>query len=337
MKHLKIWVSVLLLLCLTLVSCTGENGGGDGTSGAPTETPTEAITDPPAPRTKLKVMSFNLYGTDKKDDRTVNESPKSVDGRISIRSEKLRQLLIGENIDIAGLQEVTSTWLNYLRGDEMKDLYSVVGYRTKESDQGGYIIYRKDRFKVADKGVFWLVEGAPTKTDKHPDSNFDRMCTWVVFQVIETGEYFLFLDTHLDTVSDEVRTSQADVIVSQVSVLRKKVESDFGYKNCALVLVGDMNAEPQEGAYGVLTSNLRDSNMISKGTTVSQEYSTSPGYWYCKDETAVKKDGHFIDYIFVNSGVRVENFYMIQAATNLCQYGGYISDHNAVIAEIVLP
>ena len=101
MKHIKIWVSVLLLLCLMMVSCTGKNGSGDGTSGVPTETPTEAPTEAPAPRTNLKVMSFNLYGTDKKDDKTVNENPKSVDGRISTRSEKLKQLLMGEKIDIS--------------------------------------------------------------------------------------------------------------------------------------------------------------------------------------------------------------------------------------------
>ena len=335
MKHLKKITVLLLLLSLFLVSCQGNKPEDTDTTVTDVTSETEAVTEaPPAPKTTMKVMSLNVWGGDSST-TTVDGSNKTVDGTIETRSEKLNALLNGENIDIAGLQEMRLDWKTWMR-KSMDEKYAFVGKSTRETGEGGYVIYLKDKYTVKDSGVFWLVEGAPTSSAKDPNSNFDRMCTWVIFQVIETGEYFLFMDTHLDTV-DSVRAGQATVLVGQIPVLQQTVKENYGVDNCPVILVGDMNSEIDTEPYNIMSKALCDSRVYSKGATIARDYSTSPGFWYCETESDVKRNGHYIDYIFVSKSITVKNHKMIHTATNLCLYGEYISDHNAMIAEIQLP
>lgn len=333
MKHLKLILSALLLLTLLLSACTPEGNVTPET--VVTDPATEAPSEAPVPKTVMKVMSFNVWGGNSSNQTTADGSNKRVDARVSVRSKKLNVMLDAEAIDIAGLQEVKDEWKTWMR-NEMDERYAFVGRSTQETGEGGYVIYRKDKYTVKDSGAFWLVEGAPTTPQKHPDSNFDRMCTWVIFQVTATGEYFLFLDTHLDTV-DSVRAGQATVLVGQIPILQAKVKESYGTESCPVILVGDMNSEIDTEPYNIMSKVLCDTRTYSKGSTVARDFSTSPWFWYCKTEADYKKDGHYIDYIFVSKGITVKNHKMIHTATNLCPYGSYISDHNAMISEIELP
>ncbi|MBQ7346642.1 MAG: endonuclease/exonuclease/phosphatase family protein [Clostridia bacterium] len=282
----------------------------------------------------MKILSFNLYGINR---QTVTRSQpeRPVDGTSAHRGPLLRNLLEGEDIDIAGFQEMQPHWRNWIR-ENLSDIYESVSAEFGDHSDANTMIYRKDRFIARDIGSFYLVPGAPGIPAKSPESHFARVCLWVVLKELATEKYFLFLATHLDTV-ESVKSEQARVITDNINALREAIKTKYRIDDCQLVLVGDMNSQPDSEQYAILTSALRDSRLASQGKTMDGLTSTSPGFWYCENEDSIRKNGHIIDYVFVTERVAVKNYTMIHAATNLCPYGAYISDHNAVIAEIELP
>ena len=282
----------------------------------------------------MKILSFNLYGTNRMDvTRSKPEQP--VDATSAHRGPMLKKLLLGEDIDVAGFQEMQPHWRNWLR-ENVTDLYEVVSAEFGDHSDANTMIYRKDRFIARDIGSFYLVPGAPGIPAKNPESHFARVCLWVMLKELATDRYFLFLATHIDTV-ESVKSEQARVLADAVPRLREAMKRKYRIDDCQLVMVGDMNSQPDSEQYPILTSNLRDSRIVSEGRTMDGLTSTSPGFWYCESEADFRRNGHIIDYVFVTEGITVKNYDMIHAATNLCPYGAFISDHNAVIAEIQLP
>ncbi|MBQ7346644.1 MAG: endonuclease/exonuclease/phosphatase family protein [Clostridia bacterium] len=331
---MKKLLSVLLLVCLLLVSCQRHDPVDDGTSetlSTVDESANEEQTEPPEePKMTINVMSFNIYYLNEMT-TAKNKTTYEIDCTIATRGPKLNALLKGEAIDIAGLQEASANWRAWLT-ENLDDDYAFTGYSTRDTGEGGIVLYRKGKYSVIDSGAFWLVDGAPTEPAKANGSSLDRMCTWVVFKINETGDYFLFMDTHLDTV-EEARPWQANVLVGQISKLQEKVER-LGVTDCPVILVGDMNSRPKSDPYRIITEKLLDARKISTGDTLDDRYSTSPGLQYYVNSYTVVRDEHVIDHIFVSEKIAVNNYKMIHTAGNYCPYGAHISDHNAIIANI---
>lgn len=282
----------------------------------------------------MKILSFNLYGINR---QTVTRSKpeRPVDATSAHRGTLLRKLLVGEKIDIAGFQEMQPHWRNWIR-DNLSDLYGTISAEFGDHKDANTMIYRKECFEALDFGSFYLVPGAPGIPAKNPESHFARVCLWVVLKELATEKHFLFLATHLDTV-ESVKSEQARVVVDSVEPLRDAVKTKYRIDDCQLILVGDMNSQPDAEQYPILTERLRDCRLASTGHTEDGVTSTSPGFTYCESEADYVRNGHIIDYVFVTEGIEVKEYTMIHAATNLCPYGEYISDHNAVIAELELP
>ena len=300
-------------------------------------------------------MSFNVWGGGDKT-QTSNDATALPSMTVEDRGVKINALLNGEDIDVAGFQEVSNgtDWANASFnwiGTRLDEKYGYIVGQTQDIGSGVYIIYKKDRFEVLDSGVFCLVDGAPASktgvTQKLPDSDFERICNWAVLKVKETGEIFLFMDTHLlaglsasaeaNVTESDVRSKQVGVLVSQIPVLRNKVKTSYGVSDCPVILVGDMNSTPTSNEYKIIAQTFNDSLKVSNGTTVDGAYSTFTGFWHCETEANYKKTSARIDYIFTsNENISVLNYKMVHTSTNLCSYGAYISDHNAVIAELEL-
>lgn len=282
----------------------------------------------------MKVLSFNLLGSNKilKAD---NAPDVAVDARVSSRVGKLNKLLLGEGVDIAGFQEAKVTddnWHIWLTR-KLDPIYGLIGNHTAGTKEGGFVAYRRDKYTPLQCGTFWLYEGEPHIPRKNRYSSWDRMCVWTLFLDNTTKEHFIFADTHLDT-ADEARPRQARVLTVRIAEVRDRVRNMYGISKCPVITVGDMNTIRDTEPYNILTSVFRDSMLISAGDTVSREYSTRPGFRVCESEADFVKDGCCIDYIFVTDDVRVNHYGMIPTSTNLCPYGEFISDHNAIFAEL---
>lgn len=328
----------------------------DAESAAASETPSEAATAAPvttAPATTaapepepqpqpetLKVVSFNIFYWDQQGSAK-NNSSITFDATIDTRAPKLESLLAGEGIDILGVQEATSAWKAKLRGFSDFDM---VGDKTSSSGEGGYILFRKEKLEqIADSyGKITLPalgkdeSGNEVQPSEYP--THDRILTWVVLHLKNTDQYILVLDTHLHhlqnaTNDDLVREAQAKAILAKIEELKTRYSS---YSRLSVALTGDFNSSPAQRGYIAISGALSDSRKASVGSTVADEFATSPGFWYAgRSENNVCKNGWIIDYVFVSRNVTVKNYAMLHTATNLCAYGEYISDHNCVIAEII--
>ena len=279
--------------------------------------------------TVIKAMSLNLFSKNRENVPVSGGEP--ADMRVAIRGPKVNALLLSEGIEIAGLQEVTPAWQGWL-ADGLDESYHYFGTCTHDTKEGGYIIYRADKFSALESGTFWIAPGAPTSPAKGWDTRYDRLCTWGLFQSKQTNAYFLFLDAHLDHIGEEAKRNGALIILKQIKLLQDKVLESYSVANCPVILTGDMNSIPTSEPYRIFTSQLNDSLLYAVKTDVEECDASSPGLYYQESADAILRNYYRIDYILVNRDrVDVLEYQMVHTATNLCTYGPYVTDHNAVI------
>ena len=280
----------------------------------------------------LKVMSLNLFSKDREHASVAGGEP--VDMRIHKRSGKVNDLLLGEKIEIAGLQEASVLWQQWLENG-LDARYGYVGTCTANTHEGGYIIYLKDKFTPIESGTFWLAPGAPTVSEKGWDAAYDRLCSWALFQIHKSKDYLLFLDAHLDHKGFTAQVEGAKLILEQIDALRAKIAATYQVEKCPVILTGDMNARPDTDTYATFVTKLGDSLLKAEQTDVEPSHDSSPNLYFRTSEEEIFKNGHRIDYIFFTEDtVRVKKYEMIHTTTNIGKYGPYITDHNAVIANI---
>lgn len=321
----------VMIMALNIAACTGAGETPGDTTVAKSNSGSEEIVKA---LSTIKVMSLNVYGTDAPNQPVLNSDTIKADSRVLVRGPKFLALLEGEGIDIAGCQEVSSGWRSFIK-DKLGDKYAYTGGIMRDTNGGNWILYRLDKFDLADSGVFWLAPDAPRTYTKAWNTCYDRICSWALFKVRETGDYFFFFDTHLDIQNGTwAATESAKLITEQIEQLCTQAVSLLNIKSCPAIVVGDMNSTPNSEAYNAFNTSLRDALVYSKGTKVLSSYSSSPGYNYITDGMDYIKNGHRIDYIFVTSDITVNNYKMIHTSTNCCEYGEFISDHNAIIADI---
>jgi len=277
------------------------------------------------------ISTFNALGTNKEIPANARDS-RIVDATVARRGPLFNKMLVGENTDIMGMQEIRPCWQEWATGGHLPEAYAFSLKTTVESNEGGLIVYKRDKFTILDDNIFWLVEGAPTETAKIPESHFDRMCHWVLFKNNENGQIFIFADTHIDTV-EQVKVRQCHVLVDTLLSIKAQKEKELGVA-CPLILTGDMNSRPETEMYRVLTEKLFDSRLIAKEDTCGNRLASSPDFHYVDSASEYRNDGHIIDFILLSEGAKVGKYWMIDTAYNICSYGPHISDHNAVYAEI---
>ena len=279
----------------------------------------------------VKVMSYNLWGN--LEIESIQNTTDTVDVAPQNRIAGVCDMLNGESIDVVGLQEVNNGWYELIK-DALLDTYEHID-AVKKDGVGWMILYRKDKFELVDNGQFWLATDAPGTETEDWGTNMARTCIWALLKVKETGDCFLFLNTHLDTATELCRINQAEVVADQIFELRQLFKTYYDIENCPTVLVGDMNSSSGTTPYNILTKDLKDSRTNSTGKTLDNMfYSTSPGLNYVAEGSDYIANGFVIDHILVTDNVTVLNYDMIHTSTNLCPYGAYLSDHNAVEAEI---
>ncbi len=337
MKSRKRWLAFLLSLVLAAAVFAGC-APGEGSSGA------AGSTSAPMPTVKLNVMSFNLYFKNQSNVAVKNAPEgKTADMRTYSRLPKLGAMLRGEGIDIAGFQEVGKDWYPLIT-ELFPEEYSAFGQYANDNDQSTYgygeaglIVYNNQKFAVLESGYYYLAPNDPATPVKGWDADHYRIVNWAVFQEKQTGIIFLFNTTHLDNNGKQARLESAKLILEKTRARVESVKAAYGIENVPVILVGDFNATATSDEIKTLTGFFGDAKLSAKGATVAPELSSSPGLYYCASEADLVKNGHCIDFIFhTEEAVAVESFKMIHTATNLCAYGEWISDHNAIIAKLTL-
>ncbi len=247
----------------------------------------------------MKVMSFNILCGGK-------------GGNVWTKRKTLvRDTIKKYNPDTFGLQEATYKWMLYLRWSFRKE-YAFVGVgRDDGKNQGEFspVFYKKNRYKVIDKGNFWLSE-TPEKPGLGWDAKCVRICSYVVLKDKQTGEQFAHFNTHLDHVGDVARSEGARLIAERADM----------FKGIPTIVTGDFNVNPTSGAYKTITAaGFEDARTLDAN---ANDVNTYNGF----DENP----SEMIDFVFVKYGFKVKSCNTITDKID----GRYVSDHYPVLAEL---
>ena len=234
-------------------------------------------------------------------------------GTDGINNFSCRQSLILETIareqpDVIGFQEVlphVALWLK----ENLKD-YFVVGCPRCEDLSGEQvcIAFRWDRFNLMKMDTFWLSPTPYVPGSRYPEQSIcPRTVTEVVLQDLSTGLIFRMLNTHLDHEGSLARLLAVRQILDHLQTV------EF-FPDAPIVLVGDMNAEPDSPEMQLLCSKFRN---LTEGIGITFHN--------------FGRDGQcIIDYIYLYGALEGT----APRKWDVCRDGVYLSDHYPISTEL---
>lgn len=262
-----------------------------------------------ASKSTLTVMSFNVRYINQKDG--VNNWDN--------RKEKVAEVIVSNNIDIAGLQE---PWKDQIR--DLKKLlpeYAWFGWsRDNGKSRGEFvpIFYKKDKISVVGKGIFWLSETPEKIGSKGWDVKYPRIVVWGRFKEKLSGKEFYFFNTHLG--GDIARYESAKLLRSKIDEMAD---------GSTVIVTGDFNSVPDSPPYEtMIEGNYKVELVDAFHSAIEKNDEIYTNYLFDGNDKDLKR----IDYIFVSPEIKVLYHEIINK--RIGKY--YPSDHLALKAELEL-
>lgn len=239
-------------------------------------------------QTNLKLMTFNV-----RYDESIFNKGKPKQNDWANRKDFQIGLIDFHSPDVVGMQEPHRHQIDYF--DEQLPTYKWIGVAREDGKNEGEfnpIFYRADKFRVLSSGTFWLSK-TPEKVSRSWDAGYTRICSWALFEKLNSTSQFYVFNTHFDSVGKEARLQSARLLNDTIKSM---------VENKPVFVMGDFNFTPDSPAYKELTSNgLYDSKMESASEPYGPE-GTFNGFRFGKAQQAR------IDYIFVNKQVEVSHY-----------------------------
>ncbi len=232
-----------------------------------------------------------------------------------------RKEFLGEQVrfyepDFMGVQEALPTQMAYLLL-YLNNQYDAIGVgRDDGKAEGEYsaIFYNYKKYKVLQQSTFWLSE-TPDVPSMGWDAACKRICTYGLFENVNTKQKIWIFNTHFDHVGTVARKESTQLILKKIKELNKQ--------NHPFVLTGDFNLESDSEPITAIKRELKDSKDVAKLSFGPS--GTFNGFEFSKPVT------RRIDYIFTTpTGVEVLKYAVLSDSKN-CRYP---SDHLPVYAEI---
>ena len=218
--------------------------------------------------------------------------------------------LKNEHPGVIGFQEATSWQYDYLV-QTLTGYDSVITYRDDSIiAEGCPIFYDAARYKLVDKGSFWLSE-TPEVMSKDWGAACYRICSYVILTDNHSGKDFVVFNTHLDHISDEARIKGIGVVLDKIAA--------FG--GLPSVIMGDFNAEEGSETYNAVTEHFLDARYEARETMDSYTFQS-----WGNMENACR-----IDYFMLSkTGFAVHSYQAL-----IEPYDGiYSSDHSPIVLKI---
>jgi endonuclease/exonuclease/phosphatase family metal-dependent hydrolase len=253
---------------------------------------------------EMEVMSYNI--------KYANEN----DGENSWSKRKdfiTNQIKFYEP-EIFGVQEALVSQLKHFQS-EMRN-YEFVGVGRddgKEAGEFSAIFYDSDEFKVLVENTFWLSE-TPDEISVGWDAAMERICTYAKLEDKSSGQTFWVFNTHFDHIGEKARENSAKLIWEKISTINKK--------NLPVILMGDLNLEPDTNAIEFLSEKMNDSKVVSELEFGPE--GTFNGFNF--NEPVNTR----IDYIFTSDDFEVQKYGVLSDSKDL----KYPSDHLPVMVEL---
>lgn len=245
------------------------------------------------------------------------DNPNDKDNWWEHRKAELTQLLNYYHPDIFGVQEALKRQLDFM-DDELPD-YQYIGVgRDDGKEKGEYaaIFYNAEKLELISSHTYWLSE-TPDKVSVGWDASMERITTYGVFRDKASGDTLHVFNCHYDHIGKVARKNSSELILKLIE--QKQLYS----KN--LVVMGDLNSEPENPPITTLSSKLQDSYIKSKIAPYGP-VGTFNGF----DHTMIPE--RRIDYIFVKN-LEVQSYRVIndKRANGLSP-----SDHLPVFVEVAV-
>jgi len=260
----------------------------------------------------LTVASYNIRYSIEENHKS--DSIKGEDWKR--RGPAVAQLIKFHEFEIFGIQEgllhQLTDLLEWLPG------YQYVGVGRDDGEQAGEhtaVFYQAEKFKVLDHGDFWLSE-----TPEKPSMGWDgtcchRMCTWVYFEHIKSGEKFYFLNTHFDHQAVLARKESSKLILKKI----KEIADDQ-----PVIFMGDLNGDHDSDWYKTLKNSeiLRDTYLMADNPYAQNGSFNGFG---SRNET-----NRIIDHVFVSKHFSVDQWGILTDT----YHGKFPSDHFPIMVKI---
>lgn len=251
----------------------------------------------------LIVMSANVLN---------NDNHGNANNTIVKRIPRMLAVTTSYMPDIIGVQEFASAWIK-----TFVPQLSQYGYKhVYEQDSKVSIIYNSERIKIHEVKSWYYSDTPAIRSLTWGEAN-QRLMTYAICELIETGDKFVFISTHYAVGGgEELETSRKKA----TQIMLDKIK-ELGLPTIA---VGDFNCTPSSEPYKMLSSVLSDARntaLISRGPQFT--YNGMDG----------RQSGSIIDFVFASKNeFNHWSHFTVNAKIN----GEYYSDHNALVAELEL-
>ena len=189
---------------------------------------------------QTSIMSYNIRYSTQNDNENWWEH----------RKEEVAQLIDYYSPEILGIQEGLDKQVKYL--DTFLSNYSYVGVGRDDGKlKGEYaaIFYKHERLKLISTKTYWLSE-TPDEISIGWDASFKRVVTFGEFYDIQTKDTLYVFNCHFDHKGKISRKKSAELILQIIEdkkIINKKV-----------IVMGDLNCEPDDEPMKLLKVNLED-------------------------------------------------------------------------------
>jgi endonuclease/exonuclease/phosphatase family metal-dependent hydrolase len=257
----------------------------------------------------LRVATYNL--------RYINKNDSINGNGWHMRSPAIIALIRFHDFDVFGTQEGYKNQLDDITDALPQYVYYGRG-RNDGKDKGEHsaIFYKKDKFKLLDKGDFWL-----SQTPDKPSLGWDatccnRICSWVYLQDKKSGKKFYFFNAHFDHQGVQARQESSKLVLQKIKEIAGKAPALF---------TGDLNGSQSSDWYKAIVNSglLKDTYF-----QVKYPYANNASF---NGFGATKSDNNeIIDHIFISDDFAVKKWGLLTDT----YHGKYPSDHFPVVAEI---
>lgn len=267
--------------------------------------------EPPA----IAVMTFNIrYGTA---DDGENSWP--------YRRELVFDVIREQAPDILGVQEALRFQLDELRAAFPE--YAKIGVGRDDGLEIGEfsaVLYRAERFEVADYGTFWFSETPDVPSIAvNWGARLPRVCSWARLVEKESGRAFYVYNVHFSSRSREARERSAELLVDRIA---DRSHSD------PVIVTGDFNSGEDNPAMLYLKGEAEPLPPLSFRDSFRVLYPSATDVGTFNGFKG-RSTGEKIDAILVSPGWKIESAAIISTSRS----GRYPSDHFPVVAELRMP
>lgn len=235
------------------------------------------------------------------------------------RAPVVSNLIRFHDFDVFGTQEGLKNQLDDI--SKALPYYERYGKgRNDGGDQGEHsaIFFKKDKFKLLDKGDFWLSE-TPDKPGLGWDATCcNRICSWVYLEDIASKKRFYFFNVHFDHQGKVARRESSKLLLQKIPAIAGKNP---------VILTGDFNGDHESEPYKILATSG-----VLKDTYSQAEFPYHNNASFNNFGRMRQDSEGVIDHIFTTSQFTVSKWGILTDT----YHGKFPSDHFPVMTVVTL-